>query len=231
MNRTSASARPALYLLLLICLFISYNQDINAQNVELSAGAVYHSFFDLQEQNPHFQSNYQSEFGHSISMGISRIKYKYLTLALSVDYNSYGGTLSVTDGGLGGEFTTEGSITKSTLGVTLYPLCLSLPKKLEFRLGLIASFLLDEKFEGTRSVWIMNSPSWSLPFTNEDTDWSSKTTWAAKGLLLYPIQLSEVWSLIAEYRFCLGLSGEFSTFTEETRSMKHELLFGIRKIF
>lgn len=229
MKITSYLALPRLFLLNLLIVLIITNQQVNAQNAEISTGINYHSFFDLQEQNPHFQSQYESQFGPTISLGISKIKYEFLTLAFNVDYSSYGGTLSVTDGGLGGSFSTEGSITKSRFGVTLYPLCLSLPKKIEFRLGINTSFLLDEEFEGVRSGWLMGSPEWSLPFSNDDTEWSSKTTWEARGMLQYPIRINDEWSIIAEYRFCLGLSSEFSTFTGETRSMKHELLFGLSK--
>lgn len=229
MKIASTLALPRLFLPNLIIILFIINQPINAQNAELSTGINYHSFFDLQEQNPHFQSSYESQIGPTISLGISKIKYEFLTLALDLDYSSYGGTLSVTDGGLGGSFSTKGLITKSRLGVTLFPLCLNLPKKIEFRLGINASFLMDEEFTGIRSGWLMGSPEWSLPFSSEDTEWSSKTTWEARGMLQYPILINDDWSMIAEYRFCLGLSSEFSTFTKETRSMKHELLFGLSK--
>ena len=67
----------------------------------------------------------------------------------------------MSNGGLGGQFTTIAMIDKTILCLGAFPINILIVHRIEFNAGLELSMLVKETFKGTNNGWVSGQSSWN----------------------------------------------------------------------
>jgi hypothetical protein len=198
------------------------------KNVEVIAGLNQNQFFDLNRDEGHYYSSYQSELGYALRIGIEDVKVDWLNLRFTLGYDKYGGKIAVSDGGQGGGYTTTAEIDKSLLSLGIFPVNLKIWNRIDLNLGFEVSALVDENYRGKRSGGITGAPSWNENLEDRYDSYSEKGYWGIRGRLAYDFTIDDRFSLSPQYSYYFGMSNEFKEFPEETKSMRHYFSIGVQ---
>jgi len=200
-----------------------------SQDVEIIGGLNRNNFFDFQQNEGHFRSSYDHDYGYAIRIGIENIKVDWMTLRITLGFDKYGGEITASDGGLGGGYTTNAKIDKSEISLGVFPLNFKIINRIDLNFGFEFSGLISEDFSGTSSGWIMAEPDWSYELNDKYDRFSSKTYIGLRGRIAYDFNISDKLAISPQYSYYLGLSNEFDEFPESTKSMRHYFCIGIQR--
>jgi len=200
-----------------------------SQNVEMYGGVNKNRFFDYQNNNGHYRSSYNADYGYAIGIGIENIKLDWLNLRFTLTYDKYSGELTASDGGNGGEYTTNAMIDKSVISLGVFPINFRLWGRIDLNFGFEFAGLLSENFEGTTSGWILGEPDWSYDLEDKYDNYSSNTYFGLRGRIAYDFKLSDKLAISPQYSYYFGLSNEFDEFPEYTKSMRHYFCVGLQR--
>lgn len=200
-----------------------------SQNLEIMGGLNKNNFFDFLGGKGHYRSAYHYDYGYVFKIGIDDIKTDKLQWRFTIGYENYGGELEVTNGGLGGEFTTKAVIDKSVFSMGCFPFNFRIIDRIDLNFGIEYSVLISENFSGTHSGWSMGAPDYSYDLNGKYEDFSAKSHWGLLGRIAYDINLSEKLAISPQYSYYFGLSQEFIEFPEETKSMRHQFSVGFQR--
>jgi hypothetical protein len=212
-----------------IGLFLLNNLTLFSQNLEIIGGLNKNSFFDFQQNEGHFSSSYNSDYGYAIRIGIENIKVDWLTLRFTLTYDKYGGELEASDGGLGGGYTTNVTIDKSIISLGVFPINFKIIDRIDLNFGFEMGGLLNESFSGTSSGWLMGEPGWSYDLNDKYDRYSAKTYFGLRGRIAYDFKISDKLAISPQYSYYFGLSNEFDEFPEATKSMRHYFCIGLQR--
>ena len=200
-----------------------------SQDIELIGGINKNDFFDFQQNERHFSSSYNSDYGYAIRIGIENIKIDRLTLRFTLGFDKYGGELTASDGGLGGGYTTDAKIDKSIISLGVFPLNFKIIDRIDLNFGFEISGLISENFSGTSSGWLMGEPYWSYDLNDKYDRFSSNTYFGLRGRIAYDFNISDKLAISPQYSYYFGLSNEFDEFPEATKSMRHYFCIGLQR--
>jgi hypothetical protein len=205
--------------------------NLFGQKLEMFGGANNNMFHNYHNNEGHFMSSYNSDFGFTAGFGLDSIRIDWLTFRFTLQFDKYAGKLEASDGGLGSGFTTIAKVDKSVISLGIFPINFRILKRIDLNFGLIISRLIDESFNGTSSGWIMNQPNWSYNLQDKYNQYSSATYFGFQGRIAYDFKLSKLIWISPQYIYYFGLSNEFVEFPEDTKSMRHYFCIGIKKKF
>lgn len=219
--------------LLLSILFALLLSSLFSQRFEVFGGINRNRFFDFREENPHQSSSYLPKNGYSFGFALDSLSVEKMRWRFSLQYDNYAGIFEVSSGGMGGSITTQGDVTKSILGIGIFPLNFRMiKKKIDASFGFLFSVLLDEKFTGTNGGWYTSTPSsnggsWSSDIKKGI---SSSSYFGFQGRFAYKIRISQKMHITPQYQFYFGFADEFDE-NYFTKSLRHCLCIGLmRKI-
>jgi hypothetical protein len=203
--------------------------DLFAQKIDFYGGVNFNKFHDYNTTTPHFNSSYNSDYGFSAGLGLDSIKLDWLILRFTLQFDKYKGKLNVTNGGLGGSWTTIANVDKSIISIGIFPVNFQILKRIDFNLGFLVSRLIDETYTGTSNGWTMNQPNWNYNLHDKFNKFSSSTYYGFQGRIAYNFKLSKSLWISSQYLYYFGLSNEFIEFPEDTKAMRHYFCIGIKK--
>ena len=117
--------RIFLSILLLINIY-----NLRSQNIEVFGGINYNKFHDYKNNQGHYSSTYKADKGFAVGIGVDSIVIDGFRLRFTLQFDKYRGKLEVSDGGLGGNYSTDAKIDKSVISLGFFPLNLKIKKKL-----------------------------------------------------------------------------------------------------
>lgn len=199
------------------------------QNIELYGGQNTNHFHDYGQNVGHFQSSYNPGYGYSFGLAVDSIKADWMTLRFTLKFDKYSGSLTASDGGLGGGYTTEAEIEKSLISFGVFPFNFQIIKRIDFNLGFEISKLISESYKGTSSGWVMGQPNWHYDLQERYSKYGSSISFGLSSRLAYNLQIGECITIYPQYSFYFGLSKEFIEFPESTKSVRHFIGIGIKK--
>jgi hypothetical protein len=208
-------------------LFFLIISNSLGQTVEFSGGANRNKFFDLERQDGHFITEYNPDFGYSFGISISDFKIDTLRMRISLLIDNYKGNFYTTNGGLGGAYETEAEVNKTTMGIGLYPLNISIRNNFHISLGGEFSLKLFDQTSGHKSSWRMGAPSTYMKIENDSVKINKNLFFGISGRISYDIRIKENWYIGPQYKFYFGLTDEFENTEAEIKSMRHNFLIGI----
>jgi hypothetical protein len=212
--------------ILLVC-FLTLNKAVFSQNIELFDGINYTRFYDNIDIG-HYNSSYTAQTGHSIGIGLDGFDVKGLPWRFTLQYERYRGKIEASDGGLGGGYTTTALIDNSIISLGFFPINFQVFKALNLNLGLMASRLIKESFEGTQEGWALGQPSWSSDLQDEYEDFSAQYAAGAQGRIAYDFTLTKSIQISPQYSYYFEFSKAFKHFPKATKAMRHFLGFGFK---
>jgi len=215
-------------LIILILIAISC-LPLFGQNIELFGGLNTNQFHDYRQNEGHFQSSYNPGSGYSFALAIDSIKADWMTLRFTLKFDKYSGSLTASDGGLGGGYTTTAKIDKSLISLGVFPLNFRIIKRIDLNIGFEISKLISESYKGTSNDWLMGRPNWSYDLQEKYNKYSSSINLGLSTRLAYNLQINESIIISPQYIFYFGLSNEFIEFPEATKSIRHFIGIGIKK--
>ena len=219
------------YKLTLLFIFTGYLATFGQTSIELYGGYYKNYFYDNLDIGRRYQSDYTpGNNGYSLGIGIDRIKIERLRLRFTLQYDKYDGAIKVSDGGLGGGYTTKANIDKSLLTFGIFPVNFKILKALDINAGFELSSLIQESFEGTMSGYLLGQGAWSEDIKDKYDTFNNNFYVGLKGRLAYGINIGKDLFLTPQYQFYFGLSNEFIQFPKDTKSMRHYFGVGIEKI-
>ncbi|NCA86904.1 MAG: hypothetical protein EOM83_15285 [Clostridia bacterium] len=201
-----------------------------SQNIEVFGGLNQNTFFDFQKNEGHFHSSYNGDEGYAIGIGVDNIKVDKMTLRFTLTYDKYGGKIEASDGGLGGGYTTRAEIDKSILSLGFFPLNFRFFDRIDLNFGFEVSALVVDDFKGRSSGWMMGTPGWSYDLNEKYNRFSAKKYFGLRGRIAYDFYLTDKIAVSPQYSYYFGLSHEFDEFPEETKSKRHYLFIGIKRV-
>jgi len=205
---------------LLLCMPI-YGQDI-----EVFGGLNTTFYHDNEDDSGHYRSSYNSGSGYSFGVAIDSIRFdKTRHIRLTLMYNKYSGGLTVSDGGLGGGYTTQADFEKQIISLGVYPLNLRDIKGFDINIGFEVSRLIQESINGIRKGWFAGE---NYSHILQDKQYSSTSTIALCARLAYSFKLNESILILPQYGFYYGLKGEFQEFQKGTKSIRNFIGVGMK---
>jgi hypothetical protein len=214
---------------ILTFVIIANSVIVFCQKIEVFGGINSNIFYDHNENNPHYNSSYKSDFGYCAGIGFESKKKDWLTVRFTLQLDNYGGEINAYTGELGGGNLTEATIDKWLISLGLFPVNFRLCHKIDLNFGLEVSRLIKETYIGTLSGWLYKQPNWSYDLHDIYDHFSSPIYIGLRGRISYEFKLSKSYVITPQYSFYFGLSKEFQEFPHETKSMRHYLNVGIKK--
>lgn len=215
--------------ILLIVLIFTSSLTLFSQNFEIIGGINKNSFYDLKQDDGHYRTSYNSDYGYNFRIGIENIKIDWLTLRFTLSYDKYGGDLEASDGGLGFGYTTKAFVDKSIIALGVFPINLKFIDRIDLNFGIEFAGMTCESFSGTINGWQMDDPSYSYNLDDRYNSYSSKTYFGLCGRLAYDFKITDKLIISPQYLYYLGLSKEFDEFPEQTKSMRHYFCIGLKR--
>jgi hypothetical protein len=208
----------------LLFLFLIFNGLIFAQNVEISVGYIFNTFYDLEEENPHYRSDYSGGNGGAIKLSIEKFKLadSIVPIRLEISYTNYKGHAEIMRSSLGGGSTEYADINKSVLGLTIYPLLFRIKKSFRIDLGLEMDILLLDKSKGYYQSWSMNVPHKTGEISDLDNE---STTYGVIFQTGYEFAIKNNWFIYPRYHLYIGLSKDYC----DAKSLRNQFEVGLIK--
>ncbi len=213
---------------LIVLIFLS-SLTAFTQDIELIGGVNKNEFFDFQQNQGHYSSTYNSDYGYAIRVGIENLKVDWLTLRFTLGFDKYSSELTASDGGMGGGYTTNARIDKSVISLGVFPINIKIINCIDLNFGFEFSGLISENYSGTSSGWIMGEPDWSYDLNDKYERFSAKTYFGLCGRIAYDFNISDKFAFSPQYSYYFGLSNEFDEFPEATKSMRHYFSIGLQR--
>lgn len=199
-----------------------------SQNIEIIGGVSRNNFFNYKTEG-HFMSEYESAYGYLLQVSVDDINMDWHKWRLALTLEKYGGNLKVSDGGLGGGYSTTADVDKTILYLGWNPVNVKILKRIDFNLGIEFGRLIHETFSGRAYGWSMGTPDWSNDLSEEYDHFSANNYIGAKARIAYDIQITDKFVLSPQYSYYFGLTKEFQVFPEETKSMRHSFSVGLQR--
>ena len=207
----------------LIIAFVIKVNPLIGQRVELFTGVNRNRFYD---KDPIVVSSYTPGLGFCIGMGIDSIKIGKLKTRLTLQFDSYQGSVKVDREDINSGQSINAQIGKSVLGFCFFPLNIRI-KKIDFNLGVETSILTSESRSGMMSGYDPFKPTYPNLLQDKRDRFSSRIHGGFKVRMAYDIYLSNLIAISPEYLFYLGLTSEFNQFPLMTKSMRQYACIGI----
>lgn len=163
------------------------------------------------------------EKGLQLNLSVSDIQIKPIPIPLkfAVNLNSQEEFVSYYYSNIASGSTTEVDIKTLFLGLSFFPINLTLQKRLMLSFGYRSNFLLRERFNGFEESW--TEDYFNRDYINQHTSQLSiKHSVGAVFELSYKTKIKRDWRIIPKYTFYLGLTNVYN-FTQKYRPIKHGL--------
>ena len=198
-----------------------------SQSIGITGGLNRNSFFDFNQDEWHYSSSYNSDFGYAIGIGLEDIKVKWLKLRFTLSYDKYGGEMAISDWALGGGDETNAEINKSIISLGIYPVNFKIIDRININLGVEMAGLISEHITGTQSYWEMGQLVWIKDLNDKNERFSAKAYFGLHGRIAYDFGISDRLTISPQYSYYFGLSNEFVIKT--TKSMRHYFCIGLQR--
>ena len=210
---------------LILFVFLIYSGLTFAQNLEISAGYIRNTFYELKKENPHYKSDYSGGNGSTIKLSIERFKIvdSIVPVRFDIAYSHYTGHAEIMESGLGAGSTKHTDIDKSVLGISIYPLLFRIRKSFRIELGFEMDILLNDQSTGYYQSWQMGSQNKTGEISNFD---NSTTTYGILFQTGYEFNFENDWLIYPRYHLYAG-GKDF----EYAKSLRNQFEIGfIRKL-
>ncbi len=219
------------YFYLLIVIFCYFS--IDAQSFELFGGISKNKFYDIEENWTYSTGRYTSGNNQYIGIGLHHIRVSDIDFGITISYEKYGGNLWAETGGRGGGTITTASIDKSILTMGVLPFNKYIYRKLKLSIGINFSSLIRESFSGTERL--SSTPTSSPIIASEELNkkyrsFSTSFLIGFRGALSYDFKISDNIYISPHYAYNIGLFEEFKNFPRATKSMRHQLGIGLKRV-
>ena len=222
------NGKSTLYSLFFPVLFL-INLQCFGQKPDVFIGMNANLFHDYKAKQGHYSSSYKLALGYTAGLGLDIIKKDRFKLRITVQYDHYNGISEVSDGGLGGGYTTYANVNKSIVSLGLFPVRFRFLKKIDVNFGLLFSGLIDESFSGNRLGWKLNSPPVNVNLLGMYKHFSSKTNVGCQLRFSREFELSNSVLITPQYMFYYGLLNEFRDYIMDANSVRHYFCIGFKK--
>jgi hypothetical protein len=199
------------------------------QRIEVFGGVNKSIFHDCNNEGAHYMSTYNQGSGYIVGIGIDSLIPVLLKMRFTLQLDKYGGELQASDGGLGGGFTTKAKIEKTLIALGASPVNLRILKRIDFNFGFEVSRLMNEKYMGTSSGWVLGQTNWSVDLQDRYDRFSALTYFGLRARVAFDLFAFKSLVVSPEYLFYYGISNEFDRFPEETKSIRHSICIGIKR--
>lgn len=217
-------------LCMIVSLLVILTLPTYGQKIELYTGALYNNFYDWNNNDPHYSSDYSNKWGYSVGIAIDSLKFEWHTLRIGIQYDNYSGNMFARSGGQGGSYSVDGQIQKGIISLSIYPINIRrLIKRMQISIGFTGSILIHESFSGDYNGWIMGQGESSGRIEDKYDSYSSNITFGIQSLINYRIPISYGLEIVPQYSFYFGLSKELKEKPREMKSNRHYFLLGLRK--
>lgn len=213
----------------LVLLFNSWVLLVSGQTLEFSTGLSVEQFIKVQDNNEVYPVDFNHNFGYCLALTGTLFSVYGYPVNSSVRYDHYHVDLYTGSDytGMGGGSSTRADISRSVVGLALYPWNFSFRKKLHFSFGPEVGFKIHSKTDGEKSWWRMGQQSHSWHIENDsmkiNRDFFAGITLSAG----YYFPVGDNTSLSSTIRIYYGLTDEFKNLQSQLRMIRFSLEMGI----
>lgn len=182
----------------------------HGQQFEFNMGLLENKFYDWDGYWPTDYGIYTSGANFYAGVSFHKIIVEDLHFGVNINYERFGGNLSMFTGGRGGGRSVNADVSKSIMAISLFPFNKRILKNLHIRLGFTFSTLLSERYSGTEKFSIHSDPSSNTEerLENKYKTLSNRFVFGVRGLIFYDIPLNETLYISPQYSYYQGLTPE-----------------------
>jgi len=209
-----------IYILGLLISSAAYGQTIT-----LDLGLLKHGCCENYSNSsyPLSELYVKPEKGFQLNLSVSEIQINPIPIPLkfTVNLNSQEEFSSYTYSDLVGGLTTEVDIKTIFLGLSFFPINLTIQKRLMLSFGFRSNFLLRERFNGFEDSWTEESFN-RESISHNTSQLSNKHNMGVVLELSYKTKIKRPWRVVPKYSLFWGLSDVYS-FAPNYKPIKHGL--------
>ncbi len=216
--------------LFILATFSFFVTTVNSQSIELGGGLNRNKFYSWKHNEGHFNAEYKSGNGFSFFLSLEDTVLKDIFVKFVLVLDDYNGTLSTTNGGLGGSSTTYADVNKTIIGLGFYPFNYKFLKSGFLNFGVSYSLLLNQQMDGYNSWWYLGTSSSGIDTLDNNSDkYKNNSTFSAVARIAYKIAVTKSWYLVPQYLITFGFGNEFKNLEADTRSFRQTFALGISR--
>jgi hypothetical protein len=209
-----------------IFVFPSYSQISRGRNIHLRVATTLNHQY-LKEAESGYGDAYQqlaSPPGYAIELGIDSVRIDWMRIDLALNFEQYNAKFKASTSGLPGGTITEVDITKSVLGLTLYPIRI-IKNNFRCQIGLEYSRLLNEQVSGYESTYLMGQKPIHIELNDLNKRYSSLINIGIRIKAGYTFRINNHFYIAPYYALFYSLSREYSEAPVRIKSIRNS--FGL----
>ncbi|MBT8194857.1 MAG: outer membrane beta-barrel protein [Bacteroidia bacterium] len=180
-----------------------------AQNIEVFGGVVMNQYYDNEDQNPRYSSDYSSRAGFNTEIAIDSLNWDSLHVRFSVGFERYSSDLEIANNG-----TYEKVIfNKSVLTFAVYPANFKFFDMIDFNAGLKYSLHLSDSYTGIEKSEIK----------------STKMNLGISARLAFDFNISNELVFSPQLGYFFGFGSELDGLVKEARTNRYYINIGLQK--
>ena len=220
--------------LLGLIMALSVTLGIHGQDLMVFGGLNNNRFCDYKKENNQFSTFYSSLKGTNYGLGLDNVKIAKHSFLFTLRTSAYNGYVYTTVRNPDAVTTTGIELSKSTLGLGIYPFNFKiLDNHLDFNFGIETNWLLKTTLKGYRTTLsTTDQPTINTIIDNRSKNMVNQLGMGLSGRLAYRLKIKNDLYLVPQYTFYCGLTNELKHMDANTKSYRHLIEIGLmRKIF
>jgi hypothetical protein len=201
----------------------------SGQNLDLSVGISYENYFKVQDNREVYPADFKHDIGYCMAITGTLFRIYGYPVNSSVRYDHYHVDLYTGSDytGLGGGSSTRADISRSVIGLALYPLNISFREKLHFSVGPEVGFKIHSKTDGKKAYWMMGQKGHTYHIENDSMKINKEFFAGISGSAAYFFPVNERIKISTHLRIYYGITDEFKNLQSQLRMIRFSLEAGI----
>lgn len=191
-------------------VFPSYAQIATTRNINVSLATNFNRhYLKFRDSNLGIGFNQiKTPPGYSIELGIDSLRIDWLRIDVSLNFDQYRSKFTASYSALPGGSYTEVDLTKSVLGLTVYPIRI-IGKNFRCQFGFEYARLLTEHFSGFESTYLMGQNSTHTELNDKYERYSTLSNTGIRIKAGYTFRMNNHISISPYYSLFYSLSNEY----------------------
>lgn len=212
-----------------ILVLPGYSQISRGRNINLRVATTLNNQYLKKAESGYGDAYHQlaSPPGYSVELGIDSVCIDWMRIDLALNFEQYNANFKASTSGLPGGTITEVDITKTLLGLTLYPIRF-IKNNFRSQIGLEYSRLLDEQVSGYETTYLMGQKPTHIELNDLNNRYSSLINVGIRIKAGYTFRIKNHFYIAPYYALFYSLSREYSEAPVRIKSIRNS--FGITSL-
>lgn len=175
-------------------------------------------------------SGYYHDYRPSFGVNLTNFSLRFPSIKMALRVENYSGRIYDSNGARGQVDYLYATISKTNIGLGIYPFHINCGKHFKIGLGTEFGTLIKQTVSGTRIIAGFYTPFTRTELNNNDLKSNSNLFYGISANIEYKFKLNYKWNVGIEYRSYLGLNNEFDNTYVNFKTLRQSLEISIIRI-